>query len=1004
MEIVDFLPIYPLVNDENFYKEIFKKKELYMLRLDETEEKPEEPGDLLRHQIFMSRFMSPYTPYTKLLAIHGLGSGKTCMAVAVAEHLKTVSINPRKCLVLVKGPLIKENFKNELADRCTSGKYIPLDYTTTRLNSLIREYYEINTFGTFVKTIKSHTDEVIKRNYADRLIIIDEAHNLHIQPEEKIKNKKEKVDIYKQLHRFLHLVGDARILLLTATPMINDSSEVASLMNLILPLDQQLDKKTFNETFLSEDKEKVLNLPELKRAFRGKISYVRSMASNSIKLDQGQIVKPLHHLQVVPAGMSKHQYAVYKEAEKKDKKRNSKIGSAFALQSRQSSNYVFEDGSYGTDAVKKHIKVIKKGQLGKIKIKKKSSKISYVLDSATKKLFEGKSIKEKLKVLSKYSQKFVNIITSILDNPDELTFVFCEFTGYGAILFTEILKLFGFGEAIGGEVKKGKKGKRFGLITGETAKNRINTLIETYNSPKNSRGDYIQVIVGSKILGEGSSLFNTRQCHIMYPHWNNSSTEQAIGRVFRAFSHAALPPDNRYVKVYRHASVIVKKGVIQKRITADIRLYKLSEDKDLAIRRIERIMKKSAIDCAFNYTRNVVQNDIDGSRKCDYQKCEYFCQDIPKKWKDGLRYKYYDEKKLIRDTYNLYYSGNEIKEIVLEIKKLFREFFVLSLPEIFHRLNCDHYLVLRALEYIIEEMIEMRDRYGFLAYLKERYNVYFLVRSSVDDSDPLMIYYSKYPTIDISYNFDVYMDLLRLENDRLTIIKIQELDPNKNKGKIRRYLNKLQPQIKEMILEFAVLYNRDNLGSINEKKKQKIIINYFKSYLFDIDGMKVSFILGKELLRCLPKDQDQWTVCIDPGLVKKVEDKEKLAVGDIETNEYKMYATVERATNKFRIRDLTQKRTSNKGKDCNSYTKPHLVKMILKTDVEVENIIDENNKGRLIQSIVQQNVGEIYTKKQLKKMNIEQLKILLTWLNMTIQDLCATLREFFKENNLIIYI
>ncbi len=50
-------------------------------------------------------------------------------------------------------------------------------------------------------------------------------------------------------HRFIHLLTNKKVLLLTGTPMKDGPQEIASLMNLILPLTQQMPT---NKNFLKE--------------------------------------------------------------------------------------------------------------------------------------------------------------------------------------------------------------------------------------------------------------------------------------------------------------------------------------------------------------------------------------------------------------------------------------------------------------------------------------------------------------------------------------------------------------------------------------------------------------------------------------------------------------------------------------------------------------------------------------------------------------------------------
>ncbi len=202
----------------------------------------------------------------------------------------------------------------------------------------------------------------------------------------------------------------------------------------------------------------------------------------------------------------------------------------------------------------------------------------------------GKRPSEIIEKIREYSCVYANTLTDIVQNPKENIFVYNKYVqGSGAILFSELLKLVGYQRSRGydniDERKKGKENKdeddddldeddidispedlerkpRFAIITGETVSEaEVGRVVDKlFNDPKNKYGEYIQVIVGSQIIGEGKSLMNVRQIHIQTPHWNNSETEQAIARGIRAFSHEDLPAEERYVKVSRHAAVPGKKS------------------------------------------------------------------------------------------------------------------------------------------------------------------------------------------------------------------------------------------------------------------------------------------------------------------------------------------------------------------------------------------------------------------------------------------------------------
>ena len=124
----DYKYLYPSLDDSEFNIKIATRKEFsdtkYVgKRLDkEIEEVSEEicnaEFELAPHQMFVRNFMSFQTPYNGLLLYHGLGSGKTCSAISVAEemrdYMKQVGISKR--IIVVASPNVQSNFKKQLFD------------------------------------------------------------------------------------------------------------------------------------------------------------------------------------------------------------------------------------------------------------------------------------------------------------------------------------------------------------------------------------------------------------------------------------------------------------------------------------------------------------------------------------------------------------------------------------------------------------------------------------------------------------------------------------------------------------------------------------------------------------------------------------------------------------------------------------------------------------------------------------------------------------------------
>src|ERR1700760_4494672 len=81
---------------------------------------------LYRHQEFVRRYLSPYTPYKGLIIFHSFGSGKSliCISVAVDHYLH----DGKRCLLITKGGSGRENFKREIDHYYEMAKFSAKNY------------------------------------------------------------------------------------------------------------------------------------------------------------------------------------------------------------------------------------------------------------------------------------------------------------------------------------------------------------------------------------------------------------------------------------------------------------------------------------------------------------------------------------------------------------------------------------------------------------------------------------------------------------------------------------------------------------------------------------------------------------------------------------------------------------------------------------------------------------------------------------------------------------
>jgi hypothetical protein len=935
-KLEEFIPYYVDYNDETsiynlpegdelYYSTLFKK-EFDDLRLDKVDEI--KPGELFKQQVFISRFISSYTPYDKMLVYHGIGTGKTCVITAVVENALKTYPNFRPAIVLTRNPTLKNDIIGKIAGDCTTNKYQPTDIyidendgklrdkitkrvidertVRKRIQKNIKYAYQVYTFSMFAKEIKHMSDSMLKTEYNNRVIIIDEAHNI----KDKAKTVEGNISVYKTLHNFLHVVQGCKILLLTATPMKDQPSEIINVLNLLLPLDKQIDKKDFMLTYIKPtgfDRDLAKTFKD--KYLRGMISYVRSMTENIKVINEGSIDKEakLNFIKTTRLPMDDFQENVYREEYKKDNKLFGKLdleeeivvdeddekskSNTLWLRSRQSSMFVFPDGSYGTEGEKKYL--ITKGN---------SITVTSELEKFIKK--KGNDNKNKLKQLKILSCKFAKIIKDIIDRPSEKFFIYSNIvTGGGAHLFSAILQLFDFNhidiptKSVKVNINNiSKDNNRFVLVTGGglTAAQTDLLIDGVFNDKQNIYGDYLRIIIGSHVVGEGKSFKHVKNMYVLTPGWNTPTIDQAVGRVVRATSHVDFEnPADRFVRVYRLAA-IPSEDISEDEEnleSIDIMMYKISEDKDIKIKSIERLLKESAIDCALNYRRNVSEKDEPNSKECDYMSdCKYTC--------DYIDSKYYEKAWIgdrITDTYNLYYAYQELDKVKVAVKDAFRRKNAYDFFELYSLIKNEikdipPLVLARALNDMILYNDAVRNRYNFVNFIREDRNLYFLVDDPLSSTLYTSYYYALNPIPESKFDsFDEIIKYQQLINfdDVLDIL----VENQSNSELITKILENLPQHLIEKLLQiflFAKIKKSETNKELQNQiinKYGKFIIEYPQSYIINID---------KDNLKKLSKKAESytdWEELTEQEMIKmKEQSKEKIS--ELKQNPYGYYALI----------------------------------------------------------------------------------------------------------------
>ena len=108
---------------------------------------------------------------------------------------------------------------------------------------------------------------VIKSTYSNRVLIIDEVHNIRTE-EGDIKSR----DTIKYIELVIKYSNNLRLVLLTANPMYNLSSEIIWILNMLLLNDN---RSLISEKDIFDSNGNINDINILKDKCKGYISYLR---------------------------------------------------------------------------------------------------------------------------------------------------------------------------------------------------------------------------------------------------------------------------------------------------------------------------------------------------------------------------------------------------------------------------------------------------------------------------------------------------------------------------------------------------------------------------------------------------------------------------------------------------------------------------------------------------------------------------------------------------------
>jgi hypothetical protein len=666
---------FPLFIDDRFTKSLTSRKEFQAYSITNEDyntvnasSSADKPFELAAYQKFIKAYMSSNTPYNSVLLYHGLGTGKTCAAIGIAEtdRLHTNRFGETAKIIIIASPSVQENFKLQLFDetklKLVNGEWVftgcvgnsiiqdinptkiknyPKDKIIQYINSIISSSYTFLGYTKFAMLAKELTLQdpinytALKKAFNGSTVIIDEYHNLKDTSDN--KNGTFRTD---QFEMFIEHTEDVRLVLLSATPIYNEYSEIIWTINMLLKNDKR-PTISINDVFTSSGNFTKNGQNILLEACRGYISFV---AGDDPSRFPYKIYPPLYPeiydtintttsvfpqiqmngkpiLDDVPPNSTDHpkmtilnklitvvtpdfaQSTIYnriiadistKGEDQVFKGINASISEPGPMQSLNVC-YPMEDDIhvsqlYGASGLRRVVSYVQ-NTFNTISYKYNNNHVG----------FFNPGTRTAPGPLKPYSCKIYNICCSIQQSVG-ISLVYSNYINGGLVPMALALEEMGIQRYNGSLLEtSAKKTGSYIMITGNPRYTppELNDLIAIATSRANMNGDKIKVILINIAGTEGIDLKYIRQVHIMDPWYNISRIEQIIGRAVRTYSHHDLPFNSRNVEIYLYGTILPDTDIE----AVDVSMYRHAEDKAKKIGKVTRLLKQGAVDCILNKAR-----------------------------------------------------------------------------------------------------------------------------------------------------------------------------------------------------------------------------------------------------------------------------------------------------------------------------------------------------------------------------------------------------------------
>jgi hypothetical protein len=618
--------------------------------------------ELHKYQTFLGNYIGPNSPYNECLLYHGMGSGKTVTVINLINLMYAADPNTN-IVILIKASLHTDPWMNNLRRWLHREKQEEnMDVTNTKIYQNVHLLHYDSPFAD-----KDFMDLMKKLDLTKRtMFVIEESHNFIRNVYSNINTSGHRARIiYDYILKFKIENHMTKVLLLSATPIVNVPYELSLIFNLLRPGILPSSEAEFNRMFVTDSLYPVLR-PDKKNLFERRIMglvsyYVGATPDLYAELN-------LKHLNLP---MSDYQYDIYRIFEKMENdieqrmKKRGKVAKLYRTYTRQACNFVFPHvnekirGDLRPRPKDFNITDLQADSVEKAKQANEQAeeyiKAMNKFVSATKRHFEKimDNSKRKLKDdlddfkenYDKYEKDFkiyyenaknISDITKALYecSPKMIANTFYTYVCPGKVMiFSNYVYMEGLDMQ---KVYLELAGISVCEYHGRIERELRNKTKELYNADDNIRGEIIKVILLSPSATEGIQLYNMRLELILEPYWNDVRTEQVIGRGHRQCSHKQLKQSERKLDVIRLK--VIKPNTRDsddtENMTADEIVEDIAKAKSNLNETFINALKEAAVDCVLFKSHNQMSK----SYNCfNFQESLLLTKNIGAAYKDDIK-------------------------------------------------------------------------------------------------------------------------------------------------------------------------------------------------------------------------------------------------------------------------------------------------------------------------------------------------------------------------------